>query len=105
MFEYAGDDLSSCTAMERGCRPEDGEVVGFGAAAGEEDFVRLSPDQLGDPGPGPVQNRARFLSEGMEAGRVAVGIPNGIHLGPYERVEGCGGVMVEEDGFHGARAP
>ena len=82
----------------------DGQVVGLGGAAGEDDFLRISIDQRGDIGSGFFH---RFFSYPAEAVAVGCGVAEGFgqvrnHFFRHAFVNGGGGSVVEINGdFYG----
>ena len=82
-------------------KPEDREVVGLGAAAGEDDLGGAAAEQLGHRLARALDRRPRLLSMMVDGRRVAevlaeVG-PHGLqHLGQHGR----GRVVVEIDSAH-----
>ena len=80
---------------------ENGVVVGFGAAAGEDDFLRAGADQGGDLFAGGFDGGAGLLAEGVDGGGVAV-IAREIGKHGVENfgVDGRGGVVIEVDAVH-----
>ena len=57
--------------LERLGGAADGEVVGFGAAAGEDDFRRIAVDERRHRRPGLVEGGLRLLAEVMDTRRIA----------------------------------
>jgi hypothetical protein len=57
--------------LQPSCNSGQRQIVGFGAAAGENDLVNIGTDQLAGAASGQVQRRRRFPSELVQAGRIA----------------------------------
>ena len=76
----------------------EGEVVGFGAAAGEDDLVRLRAEYFGDGAAGGVEALAGFAGLGVDAAGVAPGAGEvGQHGVDDARIDGRGGGVIEVD--------
>ena len=81
---------------------EDGVVVGFGAAAGEDDFLGMCADESGDLFTGGFNGGASALAGSVDRGGVAkVGGEIGEHGVENLRVDGGRGVVIEVDAVHG----
>ena len=82
----------------------DGEIVRFGCAAGEDDFLGPRPDQVGDPAAPAVHGFLGHPAEGViPAGRIAVDFAQiRHHFVDHARVHGCRGLVVHVDrrAFH-----
>ena len=80
---------------------EHGEVVGFGAAAGEDDLRRRRVDERGHLAARGFQPLLRRLSEMVDAGRVTIHLSEAGH-GRLEnlRIDGRGGVVIEVEMLH-----
>src|SRR5690606_17353181 len=77
-----------------------------GAAAGEDDLVRIAADQAGDLAAGHLDPLARLPPLLVNARRVAAaGVERLDHGGAHPRVERGGGVVVEVDAAASARHP
>ena len=81
-------------------RAFDGEVVGLGGAAGEDDFFRVGVNQCGDVGAGLVNS---FFGHPAEAVAVGSGVAEsfgeiGNHFFGNAFVNGGGGGVVEING-------
>ncbi len=84
---------------------EDGEVVAFGAATGEDDFGRAAAQQIGNRFAGPFDGGTRLLSMMVDRGGVAEvlgevrahGVQN---LGQHGRAR----VIVEIGASHGTES-
>src|SRR5579864_2733087 len=70
VLDRTRNDVSGLAAGAHGTNQ--GEVVGFSAAGGEDDLVRFSPDQRCDLGTRPVDRRARHPPFLMQARRISV---------------------------------
>lgn len=84
------------------CYAEDGVIVGFGAAAREDDFLGLGSDEGGnlfaggfDGGAGALAGRVDRRGVGKVGGEI------GKHRVEDLRVDGGGGVVIEIDAVHG----
>ena len=100
MFDLAGDDVlggTRCIANDT----ENGVIVGFGASAGEDDFLRSRAEERGDLFAGCFHGSAGTL-----AGRVdRCSVPEvpreiGDHSVEHLRFNGSGGVVIEVDARH-----
>ena len=77
-------------------------VVGFGAPAGEDDFLGLGADQRGDLFTGGFDGGAGALTRSMDRGSVRkISGEIGKHGFEDLRVDGCGGVEIEVNAFQG----
>ncbi len=76
-------------------------VVGFGAAAGEDDFLRAGTDEGGDLFARHFYACASLLAEGVDGGGVSE-FPGEIreHGVKHFRLDGGGGVEIEIDAVH-----
>jgi len=82
---------------------EDGVVVGFGAAAGEDDFLGPSVEERGDLFAGGFDGGAGALAKGVDGGGVAkFGREIREHGVEHGGVDGGGGVVIEVDAVHTA---
>ena len=82
---------------------EDGVVVGFSAAAGEDDFLGSGADEGGDLFAGGFDGGAGALAGGVDGGGVGeIGGEIGKHGVEDLRVDGRRGVVIEVDAVHGA---
>lgn len=72
---------------------EEGEVVGFGGTAGEEDFVGMGLEQISDGAACGFEGEAGGGAGAVGAGGVAHGGAG--HGFGYFREQGCGAVVVE----------
>ena len=81
---------------------EDGVIVGFGAAAGEDDFLRLSADECSHLFAGGFDGGAGALAGRVDRGGVGeVGGEIGEHGVEDLGVDGRRGVVIEVDVVHG----
>jgi hypothetical protein len=81
---------------------EDGVVVGFGAAAGEDNFLGTSADERGDLFAGRFDGGAGALAGSVDGGGVGeVAGEIGKHGVEDLRVDGRRGVVIEIDAVHG----
>ena len=95
VLDPAGEDVAVLAAEVAGEGLEGG-VVGFGAAAGEDDFGGVGVDEGGDLGPRPVDGLARFFGGAVAAGGVVEAVAEpGEHGVEDFGVDGGGGVVVE----------
>ena len=93
----AGDEVFAARSVAAG-EAEDGEVIRFGAAAGEDDLVRAAAEERGELVAGIVERGAGLASGGVDGGGVAVVLLQvGAHGGEHLGGEGCGRVVVEVD--------
>ena len=99
MFDDGGDQM--CVGVFRGIEhAEDGVIVGFRAAAGENDFGWTRTDEFGDLLAGGFDGAAGFLADGVDGSGVAVGIGEIREHGVEDSGgNGGGGVVVEIDGL------
>jgi hypothetical protein len=82
---------------------EDGVVVGFGAAAGEDDFLGAGANESGDLFAGGFDGGASALAGSVDRRGVGeVGGEIGKHGVEDLRVDGCRGVIIEIDAVHRA---
>ncbi len=78
-------------------------IIGFGAAAGEDDFLGAGVDERGDLFAGSFDGGAGVLAEGVDGGGVAeFGGEIGEHGVEDGGVDGSGGVVIEVDTIHGS---
>jgi hypothetical protein len=100
VFNRRGDDMLFVSAR---CLDdaEDGVIVGFRAAAGEDDFLGARSDQCSDGLASGFHRCAGPLSEGMDGSGIAeLGRQIGQHGVEDFRLDGGGGVVVEVDALH-----
>ncbi len=77
-------------------------VIGFGAAAGEDDFLGAGTDQGGDLFAGGFNGGAGLLAEGVDGRGIAeVAGKVGKHGVEDFGLDGRGGVVIEVYAFHG----
>ena len=78
-------------------------VVGFGAAAGEDDLLRARADEGGNLFAGGFDGGAGALARSMDRGRVGeFGREIGKHRVENGGFDGRGGVEIEVDAVHKA---
>ena len=103
MFGFDGNEVFAFGFVEV-CRAFDGEVVGLGRAAGEDDFFGVGVNQGGDVGAGFFDCLFCFPAECVAVGSgVAEGFGQvGNHFFGNAFVNGgCGGVVEVYRGFDG----
>ena len=95
VFGFNGNQVLAFGFVELG-RAFDGEVVGFGCAAGEDDFFGVGVDERGDVGAGFFHRFFGFPAVGVAAGcGVAEFIGEiGQHFFQHARVQRGGGGVV-----------
>src|SRR5579885_2589521 len=103
MFDAGSDDAARGMRL-RGAR--DGEVVRFGAAAGEDDLARVGAEELRHRGARLFERAACALAAMMDRGgvrriRIAQAGDCGAHRGPQRRA----GVIVEINAHTGLIGP
>ena len=100
MLDGAGDDVLARRAAGAR-RAEDRQVVGLGAAAGEDDFGRVGVDQRRHLPARGFQPLLRPLSEMVNAGRVTIHLTEARHqrLQDFRR-DWSGGVVIEVEMLH-----
>src|SRR5215831_10584231 len=80
---------------------EDGVIVGFGAAAGEENLLGSSANELGNLLARGLDGSTGVLAEGVDGRGVAeFGREVGKHGFEDFRLDGGGGVVIEVDAVH-----
>jgi hypothetical protein len=93
MLDRAGDHMSRPSAGAY--RADQGEVIGLGAAGGEDDFVGLGTDQRRNLCSGAVDRGACDSAFLMQTRRIAIGSaqvrPHRVEHAGIER--GCGGMI------------
>ena len=77
-------------------------VAGLGTCRGEINVFGIAcADELGDLSPSAVERFARFEAEPMQAGSVAEMLgEERLHGRVRFRQQRCGGLMIEENGWH-----
>ena len=92
----------TCGGTGRGAHhAEHRQVVGFGAAAGEDDFVGVGVDQGGQLPPRRLQPLLGALAEMVDAGSVTIHLTETRHHRLQNfRSDGGGGVVVEIEVLH-----
>ena len=102
VLDGAGDDVAAGVLAGLG-RAADGEVVGFGAAGGEDDLAGLAFEQVGDGLAGVVEQGAGTLRFLVDAAGIAPAVAqDGRHRVEDAGVERGGGGVVEVVAFHRA---
>jgi len=108
MFYGGGDDVVAgfprAHSQEWLCHnPKDGVIVGFGAAAGEDDFLGTRADERGDLFTGRFDSGASALARSVDGGSIGEFAGEiGQHNVEHFRLDGCGGVEIEIDAIHKA---
>ena len=100
MLDGAGDDVPGCGG--RGARhAENGEIIGLGAAAGEDDLGGTGIDERGHLAARGLQALLGGLSEMVDAGRVTIHLSEARHrrLENFP-IDGRGGVVIEVEMLH-----
>ncbi len=106
VFDGRGDDVLADFAGEHSqdwlCHnPKDGVIVGFGAAAGEDDFLGAGADEGGDLFASCFHRRAGTLAGSVDGGSVCKFRGEiGKHSVEDFRLDGGGGVEIEIDAVH-----
>jgi hypothetical protein len=97
MFRATRDEMSpACCPTSR--QPENGEIVRFRSAAGENQFVRFRSEQIGQLIARVIDLRARFPSRRMNAGRISKMLAQKRQHGFSSRVaKWSGSVVIEVD--------
>ena len=100
MLDGAGDNV--LVRGGRGARhAENGEIVGLGAAAGEDDLRRGGVDERGHLAARGFQALLGGLSEMVDAGRVTIHLSEARHHRLEDlRIDRCGGVVIEVEVLH-----
>ena len=82
---------------------EEGVIVGFGAAAGEDDFLRAGVEERGDLFAGGFNCSAGALAEGVDGRGIAkLSGKIGEHGVQDGGLDGGSGVVIEVDAIHTA---
>ncbi len=108
MFDSGGDDVlggfAGAHSQDWLCHnTKDGVVVGFGAAAGEDDLLGAGADQGSDLLTRCFHGGAGFLAWGVDGSGVGEFRGEiGQHGVEHFRLDGSGGVEVEVDAVHKA---
>ena len=104
VLDGGGDQVpAGVGAGER--RAADGEVVGFGAAGGEDDFARRAFERPGEGVAGVVEHGARRLRFLVDARGVAPGVAQRVeHRIEHAGVERGGGGVVKVGALHGPQS-
>ena len=94
MLDLRSDEMPAFVSQQTDSS-ENGEIITFRPAAGENDLARFAPENGSDPVAGVIKQRAGFLADVMDAGRVA---PNFVkkrqHGGFDAGIERRGGVVI-----------
>ena len=94
-----------CPGWKRCEIAEEREVVGLGAAAGEDDLLLAGAERRGHLGARLLDGRARLPPQAVQLGRVAVALGEvRQHRLEHLRVDRRRGRVVEVDGLHGETA-
>ena len=103
VLDGGGDQVPAGVAAAGG-DAADGEVVGFGAAGGEDDFAGGAFEAGGDGVACVVEQAVGLLGLAVDAGGVAPAVAqDGQHGVEHARVERGGGGVVEVGAVHGVR--
>ena len=101
MFDGSGDDVAAAPPL-RQRRPFDCQVVGFRTAASEDDLLRAAAQHAGDLPAGSLHSLFGFDAKSMTAGWVSeMAVEERQHGFRHLRINGCGGVVIQIDGFFG----
>jgi len=101
VFDIGGDDVLGGTRSGAD-DSENGVIVGFCAAAGEDDFLRACAEKRGDLIASSFDGGAGALANSVDGGGVAeVGGKIGKHRVEDGGFDGGGGVEIEVDAIHG----
>ena len=105
MLDGAGDQMGAGKSG-RQQHALQGQVVGLGAAAGEDDFAGLGAEQVGHLCPRPIHRLAGLPPLGVEARRIA---PKLVEIRPHglqhPRIGRRGGGVVEVDALRHGYSP
>jgi len=66
-----GSNQMASLGLRRPSGPENGQVVGFGSAAGEDDFTWLGAENFRRAIAGVIKQCPRFLTDMMNGGRIS----------------------------------
>src|ERR1035437_5264587 len=100
VLDGAGDDVLGRGGRGAG-EAEDGEIVGLGAAAGEDDLGGTGIDERGHLAARGFQALLGGLSEMVDAGRVTIHLSEARHHRLEDlRIDRCGGVVIEVEVLH-----
>ena len=96
VLDGGSDEVAAAVRRRRLCHPADRQVVGFGAAAGEDDVVGPRAEELRHRRACVVEGRLGRLTERVDARRVAEAAPDRLvhgvgDLGGYR----SGGVVIQ----------
>ena len=101
VFNIGGNDVlgGSCSGANDA---EDGVIVRFGTAAGEDNFLGAGAEERGDLIAGSFDGGASTLADGVDGGGIAeLRGEIGKHRVENGWFDGCGGVEIEVDAIHG----
>ena len=104
MFHKRSDDVRPRlrTVSGGGSDAENRVIVGFGAAAGEENLLGARADERGHLFAGGLDGSASLLAESVDRRSVAEFAGEvGEHRVEHFRLDGGGGVVIEIDAVHG----
>ena len=102
VLDGAGNEVLPSRNSQRFGNALDGQVVAFGAAAGEHDLGRFGRNQGGDRGSGVIGCRLGLLPEMMHAGRISPSFGERLGHSLDDRWgRGRRGVVVQVDAVHG----
>src|SRR6266853_660731 len=100
MFDGAGNDMLFMATRSFN-DPEDGVIVGFGGAAGEDDFLGAGADQSGDLFTGGFDGGASALAGSVDRSGVGkIRREIGQHSVEHFGLDRRGGVEIEVDAVH-----
>lgn len=101
MLHRRGHQVAAALSPSEAGRSQYGQIVGFGAAAGEDHFAGLAFPCTGQSVAEFVQSRPGSASDGMHAGGIAPDVGQvRLHRLPDAGVQRRGGVVVPIDGIH-----
>ena len=101
VFDIGGNDVFG-GARSGTDDSENGVIVGFCAAAGEDNFLRACAEKRGDLIAGSFDGGTGALADSVDRGGVAeVDGEIGKHRVEDGGFDGCGGVEIEVDAIHG----
>ena len=95
VFNLRGDHVA-CRLRGGSHCSEDRQIVGLGASAGEDHVSRMAAQLRGDLPAGGLDAQPGLLSECVQAGSIAVDLPEvGDHGLQHPGIDGRGGIVVE----------
>ena len=101
MFDLCGDDVFGC-ARSVANDAENSVIIGFSAAAGEDDFLGTSAEERGDLFASSFDGGACALAWSVDGSGVAeIGGEIGQHRVEDGGFDRGGGVVIEVDARHG----